>query len=182
MNTNRIFYVVSMCALVAIAILIGIDTGRNLISRQPAKIWVLPEHQTYSQVAEFEVTAYDAYSKQSINVERWRDGKTALGRVAKPGRTIAVDPRIIPFDSLVYIPTMGWKVAEDVGSAIQGYRIDVLLGTTGTAMRWGRKMVPVLWIPPYAIDVPIERVKRKAAQKAKKRTTSKAKNKTGKKK
>jgi len=182
MNTNRIFYVVTMCSLVAIAISIGIDTGKDFVRKNESnKIWVLPDYQAISQVAEFEVTAYDAYSKQSINVSKWRDGKTALGRKAIPGRTIAVDPRIIPFDSLVYIPEFGWWVAEDVGSAIKGYRIDMLLGTTGKAMKWGRKKVPVLWVPPYAKDVVMDRVKKTAKRKAKSKTNRKTNNKKGKK-
>ena len=141
------------------------------------KIWVLPDYQSMSQVAEFEVTAYDAYSKQSINVSKWRDGKTALGRKATPGRTIAVDPRIIPFDSLVYIPGFGWWVAEDVGSAIKGYRIDMLLGTTGKAMKFGRKKMPILWVPPFAEDVRMERVKKTAKRKANNKANNKAKSK-----
>lgn len=179
MNINRIFYVITMCSLVAIAIFTGIDVGKNYVrDHELNKVWVLPEYQAISEVAEFEITAYDAYSKQSINVAKWRDGKTSTGKVATPGRTIAVDPRIIPHGSLVYIPSFGWRVAEDVGAAIKGYRIDILLGTTGSAMEFGRKKLPVLWVAPYAEDVVLDRVKRKAAQKAKKRTTQKPKKRT----
>ena len=46
-------------------------------------------------------------------------------------RSIAVDPRVIPLGSRVYIPAYrrdgygGWFVAQDTGGAIQGHRIDV---------------------------------------------------------
>jgi 3D (Asp-Asp-Asp) domain-containing protein len=46
-------------------------------------------------------------------------------------RSIAVDPKVIPLGSMVYIPYYateengGWFVAEDVGGAIQGLHIDV---------------------------------------------------------
>jgi 3D (Asp-Asp-Asp) domain-containing protein len=49
----------------------------------------------------------------------------------KPYQSIAVDPRIIPLGSRVYIPAYrtdgygGWFVAQDTGGAIVGHRIDV---------------------------------------------------------
>jgi len=133
-------------------------------SENPAdtKIWILPDFQSISEVAEFEITAYDAWSAQSINVKKYRDGKTALNRPATPGRTIAVDPRIIPFDSFVFIPGMGWRVAEDVGGAIKGYKIDVLLASKGAAMKFGRKKMHVLWIPSPEKQQKKVKIKRKA--------------------
>ena len=49
----------------------------------------------------------------------------------KPYQSIAVDPRVIPLGSRVYIPAYrndgsgGWFVAQDTGGAIVGHRIDV---------------------------------------------------------
>ena len=46
-------------------------------------------------------------------------------------QSIAVDPRVIPLGSRVYIPAYrhdgygGWFVAQDTGGAIVGHRIDV---------------------------------------------------------
>jgi 3D (Asp-Asp-Asp) domain-containing protein len=46
-------------------------------------------------------------------------------------QSIAVDPRVIPLGSMVYIPAYrddghgGWFVAQDTGGAILGHRIDV---------------------------------------------------------
>ncbi|MBV8431108.1 MAG: hypothetical protein JO244_08100, partial [Solirubrobacterales bacterium] len=48
-----------------------------------------------------------------------------------PYQSIAVDPRVIPLGSRVYIPAYrndgygGWFVAQDTGGAIVGHRIDV---------------------------------------------------------
>ncbi len=174
MDTNRIFYVVTMCSLVVIAISTGIDVGKTYVRENESnKVWILPDFNSVGQVAEVEVTAYDAYSSQSINVKAWQDGKTSLNRPAIPGRTIAVDPRIIPFDSLVFVPKFGWRVAEDVGGAIKGYKIDILMDTKDAAMRFGRKKMHILWIPPEIVDVKLSRTKS--------RTNSKANNKKGKK-
>jgi 3D (Asp-Asp-Asp) domain-containing protein len=52
-------------------------------------------------------------------------------RALKPYESIAVDPRVIPLGSRVYIPAYrndgygGWFVAQDTGGAIIGHRIDV---------------------------------------------------------
>jgi len=123
-----------------------IETMSSLLDKSQRYIWANLRFGG-AKAAWFEVTAYDAYSKQSINVERWRDQRTALNRRAVPGRTIAVDPSIIPFDSLVFIPGTGWRLAEDAGGAIKGHKIDILLRTKRTAMRYGKKRLLILWIP-----------------------------------
>ena len=41
------------------------------------------------------------------------------------GRTIAVDPSIIPLGTRVYIEGIGERVAEDTGSEIKGNDIDL---------------------------------------------------------
>lgn len=49
---------------------------------------------------------------------------TATGKTAEVNRTIAVDPRVIPLGSTVRINGHDY-VAEDVGGAIKGNRIDI---------------------------------------------------------
>jgi len=167
----------AVSVLVTVAVIVAYNffgTG-NLDIGGERRVWILPDFNSISQVAEFEVTAYDAHSSQSINVEKWRDGKTALNRPAVPGRTIAVDPKIIPFDSLVYVPGMGWRVAEDVGGAIKGYRIDILLRTKGLAMTFGRKKMHILWVPPATKDVVAQKAKKRTTPNPKKRTVKKGK-------
>lgn len=45
---------------------------------------------------------------------------TATGKTAVCGKTIAVDPKIIPYGSKVYIPKMGrYLIAKDTGSAVK---------------------------------------------------------------
>ena len=55
------------------------------------------------------------------------DGLTKSGTTAVEGRTIAVDPRVIPLGSRVYIDGYGVFIAEDTGSAIKSNKIDVFL-------------------------------------------------------
>lgn len=64
-------------------------------------------------------------------------------------RTIAVDPLVIPYGSVVAIrvPSMpessGIFLAEDTGGAIKGKRIDILIAGQGPAMKFGRRDVEV---------------------------------------
>lgn len=55
------------------------------------------------------------------------DGLTRSGTTAMEGRTIAVDPKVIPLGSRVYIDGYGVFIAEDTGGAIKSNRIDVFL-------------------------------------------------------
>ncbi|HDR8194484.1 cell wall-binding protein EntB [Bacillus thuringiensis] len=58
-------------------------------------------------------------------------------------RIIAVDPKVIPLGSKVWVEGYGEAIAGDTGSAIKGNRIDVLMGSKSKAMNWGRKTVKV---------------------------------------
>ncbi len=65
--------------------------------------------------------------------------RTATGTRAVEGRTIAVDPKVIPLGWWVYIEGIGYRRAEDTGSAVNGNKIDVFVGTEAEANRFGRK-------------------------------------------
>jgi 3D (Asp-Asp-Asp) domain-containing protein len=61
---------------------------------------------------------------------------TSTGVKATQGRTIAVDPRVIPYGSIVVINGHEY-VAEDCGGAIKGKRIDVYFNDHKTASDFG---------------------------------------------
>jgi 3D (Asp-Asp-Asp) domain-containing protein len=69
-------------------------------------------------------------------------GFTALGRRAGRG-IVAVDPRVIPLGTRLYIPGYGVAVAGDTGGAIHGNRIDLGFDSTSDAMRFGRREVTI---------------------------------------
>ena len=70
---------------------------------------------------------------------------TSIGKLPNPNRTIAVDPRIIPYGSRVFIPSIGWRIAEDTGGDIKGNRIDIFMSSEEKAIQFGRKSALVLW-------------------------------------
>ena len=64
-------------------------------------------------------------------------GVTASGQVAKEGYTIAVDPALIPMHSIVYIPGIGVRYAEDTGGAVKGSHIDVFMNDDNLCRQFG---------------------------------------------
>ena len=57
--------------------------------------------------------------------------------------TIAVDRSIIPLGTRVYVENYGYAIAQDVGGAIKGHKIDVFLNSDAEAFRWGRRTVMI---------------------------------------
>jgi uncharacterized protein YabE (DUF348 family) len=66
-------------------------------------------------------------------------GQTATGTTVTEGRTIAVDPGVIPLGWWVYIEGIGYRRAEDTGGAINGKKIDVYYDSEKYANRFGLK-------------------------------------------
>lgn len=66
-------------------------------------------------------------------------GVTSSGAVVQEGRTIAVDPKVIPIGWWVYIEGIGFRRAEDTGSAVKGKKIDVYYDSEKYANRFGTK-------------------------------------------
>ena len=65
-----------------------------------------------------------------------------LGYPLKKG-IVAVDPRVIPMGSRLYIEGYGDAIAADQGNAIKGNRIDLCFSTHQEALNWGIKTVRV---------------------------------------
>ena len=65
------------------------------------------------------------------------------GTPAVPYKTIAVDPKVIPLQSQVYIPGIGQVRANDTGSAIKGKIIDIAMDSRNAAWDWGRRNIEI---------------------------------------
>jgi len=83
-----------------------------------------------------------AYDPGPASCGRYASGYTAIGMKATKG-VIAVDPRVIPLGSRVFVEGYGPAVAGDVGGAIKGNKIDVCFPTRREALQWGRRTVRV---------------------------------------
>ena len=88
-------------------------------------------------LGEFKLTAYCPCAKCCGKT----DGITSTGTLAAEGRTIAVDPRVIPYGSTVTIyfadGTSHTYTAEDCGGAIKENRIDVFFDDHQAAREFG---------------------------------------------
>lgn len=85
----------------------------------------------------FTVTAYccckDCCGKEPTHPAY---GITKSGKKATEGRTIAVDPTVIPLGSTVYLNGTSY-IAEDTGSAIKGKKIDLFINDHQRAKVFG---------------------------------------------
>lgn len=92
---------------------------------------------TYTKKMRIEATAYYP-GPESTGV--FADGFTSIGLKAGHG-IIAVDPKVIPLCTRVYIPNYGFAIAGDVGGAIKGHLIDLCFETYREAIQFGRRYV-----------------------------------------
>ncbi len=76
----------------------------------------------------FTVRAYTHYAPRA---------KTASGVWPQAGRTVAVDPDIIPFGTRVYIEGVGERIAEDSGTRVKGKKLDIFLPSIPHCVRFG---------------------------------------------
>lgn len=118
----------------------------TLIGRYPKKFVSDLRLQGSARLASGDVLAYGGrcrYGKgmcyRVLPRAEYPWGRGSTGQPLSPFRTIAVDPRVIPYGSRVYIPELdgleiegeifdGCFVANDTGGAIKGRKIDVFAG------------------------------------------------------
>ncbi len=105
----------------------------------------------YEKVLDIKATAY---SPGPLDNDQWGD-KTYLGTTIRPG-VVAVDPKVIPLGSRLYVEYPDgrgeYAVAEDTGGAIKGNRIDIAIMNRDKATEFGIKPVKV-----YVVNTPKER-------------------------
>jgi 3D (Asp-Asp-Asp) domain-containing protein len=98
-----------------------------------------PAPDTSSKEITVKATAYTASCEGC-------SGVTATGVNIKDNpdkKVIAVDPKVIPLGSKVYVEGFGEATAADTGGAIKGNRIDVFIPTEQAALKFGVKHLKV---------------------------------------
>jgi 3D (Asp-Asp-Asp) domain-containing protein len=86
-----------------------------------------------------------AYSPEEPALKKW-GGLTCTGMRAQKG-IVAVDPKVIPLGTRLYVEGYGYALAADTGSAIKGNRIDLCYDTLAEMNaynHWGKVMVYIL--------------------------------------
>lgn len=142
----------------------GIEVARQLISdaivvnpiNKIIEYGTVLNHKTargdvvrYQNVIDMRATAYTASLKDTgKSPDHPLFGITATGAKVKKG-IIAVDPRVIPLGTKVYVevagstPDYGFAVAADTGGAIKGDLIDLYFDDQSYVDSWGVKRVKV---------------------------------------
>jgi 3D (Asp-Asp-Asp) domain-containing protein len=82
------------------------------------------------------------YSSGKLKGKPKKVGRTASGTIAKHG-TVAADPNILPFGTILDIPGYGRAIVEDTGGAIKGRHIDLWFSSHEKAKKWGVKKLKV---------------------------------------
>ena len=118
------------------------DPVKEVVEVGTKKGTVAPNEKNAKRVIVMQATAYDPTA----------GSKTAMGTRARVG-AVAVDPKVIPLGSKLYIESIdgfasyGYATAEDTGGAIKGNRIDLFYNSNAEANRFGRRNVKV-----YVLD------------------------------
>lgn len=103
----------------------------------------------FTRAMKMVATAYDAsYESCGKRPSDPNYGITATGMQAKPG-IVAVDPKVIPLGTWLYIEGYGEALAADTGGSIKGNRIDLFYDSKKAVDRYGRKTLKV-----YILDKP----------------------------
>lgn len=135
--------------LIAISILVtsaqAVDASpeeSSVVSEEYDPAWDIPatESAVCNDVflGEFTLTAY---CPGRCCCGKWASGYTATGTLATEGRTIAVDPKVIPYGTRVLLiwpnGTQRSYIVEDCGSGVNGNHIDVFFDDHQAARRFG---------------------------------------------
>lgn len=111
------------------------------ITKQASVPWIAPTKHLASRSESHKLkmlaTAYTASPEEGT-----ADGRTATGIKVRRG-IVAVDPKVIPLGTKLYIEGYGEAVAADTGGAIKGNMIDLFMHSKQEALRWGRRWVVV---------------------------------------
>ncbi|WP_242317131.1 cell wall-binding protein EntD [Bacillus cereus group sp. BfR-BA-01489] len=126
----------------------NVESSKPVVKEKPAAKPVAKSTETSAPAGGREITVEaTAYTADpSENGSYGGRVLTAMGHdlTANPNmKVIAVDPKVIPLGSKVWVEGYGEAIAGDTGGAIKGNRIDVLVGSDGSANSWGRKSVKV---------------------------------------
>jgi 3D (Asp-Asp-Asp) domain-containing protein len=99
-----------------------------------------------------------AYWAKGSDTDSWSAKRqSSSGATLKPNRSVAVDPRIIPYFSRLYIPNLGFRIAHDTGTAVINKKashgqypvIDIFFMTEKEAMRFVNNNPKVVKVAVY---------------------------------
>jgi 3D (Asp-Asp-Asp) domain-containing protein len=99
-----------------------------------------------------------AYWARGSDTDSWSAKRqSSTGATLKPNRSVAVDPKIIPYFSKLYIPNLGFRFAHDTGADVIRKKashgkypvVDIFFMTEKEAMRFVNNNPKVVKVAVY---------------------------------
>jgi len=99
-----------------------------------------------------------AYWAKGSDTDSWSAKRqSSTGAILKPNKSVAVDPRIIPYFSKLYIPNLGFRFAHDTGTDVirrkashgQYPVVDIFFMTEKEAMRFVNNNPKIVKVAVY---------------------------------
>jgi len=99
-----------------------------------------------------------AYWAKGSDTDSWSARRqSSTGATLKPNKSVAVDPRIIPYFSKLYIPNLGFRFAHDTGTDVIRKKashgkypvVDIFFMTEKEAMRFVNNNPKVVKVAVY---------------------------------
>ena len=99
-----------------------------------------------------------AYWAKGSDTDSWSAKRqSSTGATLKPNKSVAVDPRIIPYFSKLYIPNLGFRFAHDTGTDVirkkashgQYPVVDIFFMTEKEAMRFVNNNPKIVKVAVY---------------------------------
>lgn len=117
------------------------DKELNVLSEENQKL--KEDLKKYEDLKKFNVTA-TAYTSYCEGCSGFTKNETDVrNTIYKNGlRVVAVDNKVIPLNSILFVETKNEKffaIADDIGGAIKGRKIDVLVPNKSIAKEFGRQ-------------------------------------------
>ena len=89
-------------------------------------------------IVQSDVVPNDYIGEYEVTFYTHTGNKTSTGVYPAINKTVAVDPSIIPYGTVLYIKGHGIYIAEDSGVDIKGHRLDIFLDTKEECINRGR--------------------------------------------
>ena len=102
-------------------------------------------NEKWEDAGDFLCTAYCTEKREHICGTG--TGITASGAPVEGGVTVAADPDIFPFGTVLYIEDVGVRIVQDTGASVKGKHLDVAVsGSHKDALNWDGYGQHRVWI------------------------------------
>jgi len=118
----------------------------EVIIKEPQPKIILQGQRSKAVIASRQPTHVERIIAMEASAYTHTGNRTLTGAYPEVG-TIAVDPKIIPLGTRLWVEGYGYGVAQDTGKAIKGNKLDVFMETKKECLYWGRRTVRVYVLP-----------------------------------